>query len=207
MRQEFLCAPCWPRRLFCLVAWATLSSPLFSCCMNEEVEPGSGSHTWEAEAGRSLSWRPAWSTDWVPGQPGKLVLKQWKRKKNGEVGGQEKMKDAVGGKRDLWGRQGDGVWEDAPGPRKRGQTVALSLWFWPFSHSVSWPDVLLLLMTDVLVFLQEKDQKYIFTSLVSLLLLFFFFFFFKRLIYLCIWVHTVVVQIVVNVHMVVGNWI
>jgi hypothetical protein len=26
--------------------------------------------TWEAEAGRFLSWRPAWSTDWVPGQPG-----------------------------------------------------------------------------------------------------------------------------------------
>jgi hypothetical protein len=25
--------------------------------------------TWEAEAGRSLSWRPAWSTEWVPGQP------------------------------------------------------------------------------------------------------------------------------------------
>ena len=26
--------------------------------------------TWEAEAGRSLSSRPAWSTDQVPGQPG-----------------------------------------------------------------------------------------------------------------------------------------
>jgi hypothetical protein len=26
--------------------------------------------TWEAEAGGSLSWRPAWSTEWVPGQPG-----------------------------------------------------------------------------------------------------------------------------------------
>jgi hypothetical protein len=25
--------------------------------------------TWEAEAGRSLSLRPAWSTKWVPGQP------------------------------------------------------------------------------------------------------------------------------------------
>jgi hypothetical protein len=23
----------------------------------------------EAEAGGSLSWRPAWSTEWVPGQP------------------------------------------------------------------------------------------------------------------------------------------
>ena len=26
--------------------------------------------TWEAEAGRFLSSRPAWSTKWVPGQPG-----------------------------------------------------------------------------------------------------------------------------------------
>jgi hypothetical protein len=26
--------------------------------------------TWEAEAGGFLSWRPAWSTEWVPGQPG-----------------------------------------------------------------------------------------------------------------------------------------
>jgi hypothetical protein len=26
--------------------------------------------TWEAEAGGFLSSRPAWSTDWVPGQPG-----------------------------------------------------------------------------------------------------------------------------------------
>jgi hypothetical protein len=25
--------------------------------------------TWEAEAGRFLSSKPAWSTDWVPGQP------------------------------------------------------------------------------------------------------------------------------------------
>jgi hypothetical protein len=25
--------------------------------------------TWEAEAGRFLSSRPAWSTEWVPGQP------------------------------------------------------------------------------------------------------------------------------------------
>jgi hypothetical protein len=28
------------------------------------------SSTWEAEAGRFLSSRPAWSTKWVPGQPG-----------------------------------------------------------------------------------------------------------------------------------------
>jgi hypothetical protein len=27
------------------------------------------SSTWEAEAGEFLSSRPAWSTEWVPGQP------------------------------------------------------------------------------------------------------------------------------------------
>jgi hypothetical protein len=26
--------------------------------------------TWKAKAGRFLSSRPAWSTEWVPGQPG-----------------------------------------------------------------------------------------------------------------------------------------
>ena len=26
--------------------------------------------TWEAEAGEFMSSRPAWSTEWVPGQPG-----------------------------------------------------------------------------------------------------------------------------------------
>jgi hypothetical protein len=26
--------------------------------------------TWEAEAGRSLGLRPAWTTEWVPEQPG-----------------------------------------------------------------------------------------------------------------------------------------
>jgi hypothetical protein len=40
--------------------------------------------TREAEAGRFLSSRPAWSTEWVPGQPGyieKPCLKKPKRKK------------------------------------------------------------------------------------------------------------------------------
>jgi len=48
--------------------------------------------TWEAEAGEFLSSRPAWSTKWVPGQPGlhretlseKNKTKQ-KRKKYWEV--------------------------------------------------------------------------------------------------------------------------
>jgi hypothetical protein len=48
--------------------------------------------TWEAEAGGFLSSRPAWSTKWVPGQPGlyretlsqktKQKKKQNKTKKN-----------------------------------------------------------------------------------------------------------------------------
>jgi hypothetical protein len=39
--------------------------------------------TWEAEAGRFLSLRPAWSTKWVPGQPGlhRETLSQKKKKK------------------------------------------------------------------------------------------------------------------------------
>jgi hypothetical protein len=40
-----------------------------------EFQPGMVAHafnpsTWEAEAGKFLSSRPAWSTDLVPGQPG-----------------------------------------------------------------------------------------------------------------------------------------
>jgi hypothetical protein len=46
--------------------------------------------TWEAEAGEFLSLRPAWSTEWVPGQPGlhrgtrspKTKTKQNKTKQN-----------------------------------------------------------------------------------------------------------------------------
>jgi hypothetical protein len=46
--------------------------------------------TWEAEAGRSLSLRPALSTDQVPGQPGlaierNTVLKSQKKKKKALV--------------------------------------------------------------------------------------------------------------------------
>jgi hypothetical protein len=39
--------------------------------------------TWEAEARGFLSSRPAWSTEWVPGQPGLLreTLSQKKKKK------------------------------------------------------------------------------------------------------------------------------
>jgi hypothetical protein len=42
--------------------------------------------TWEAESGGFLSSRPAWSTKWVPGQPGlyreTLSRKQNKTKQN-----------------------------------------------------------------------------------------------------------------------------
>jgi hypothetical protein len=34
------------------------------------VEHAFNPSTWEAEAGGFLSLRPAWSTGWVPGQPG-----------------------------------------------------------------------------------------------------------------------------------------
>jgi hypothetical protein len=39
--------------------------------------------TWEAEAGGFLSSRPAWSKEWVPGQPGlhRETLSQKKKKK------------------------------------------------------------------------------------------------------------------------------
>jgi hypothetical protein len=39
--------------------------------------------TWEAEAGGFLSLRPAWSTKWVPGQPGlyRETLSQKTKKK------------------------------------------------------------------------------------------------------------------------------
>jgi hypothetical protein len=40
--------------------------------------------TWEAEAGEFLSSRPAWYTEWVPGQPGlyrEIVLEKNQTKK------------------------------------------------------------------------------------------------------------------------------
>jgi hypothetical protein len=41
-------------------------------------------NTWEAEAGRFLSLRPAWSTEWVPEQPGlhRETLSENKTKQN-----------------------------------------------------------------------------------------------------------------------------
>jgi hypothetical protein len=45
------------------------------------VEPAFNPSTWEADAGRSLSSRSAWSTEWVPGQPG-LHRETLSREKN-----------------------------------------------------------------------------------------------------------------------------
>jgi hypothetical protein len=45
--------------------------------------------TWEAEVGEFLSSRSAWSTEWVPGQPGlhreTLSQKNQKKKKEKEI--------------------------------------------------------------------------------------------------------------------------
>ena len=45
--------------------------------------------TWEAEEGGFLSSRPAWSTEWVPGQPGlhRENLGSWFHRKSTEVNG------------------------------------------------------------------------------------------------------------------------
>jgi hypothetical protein len=47
--------------------------------------------TWEVEAGRFLSLRPGWSTEWVPGQPGlhketlsRKTIKKKKKKRQKE---------------------------------------------------------------------------------------------------------------------------
>jgi hypothetical protein len=61
-------------------------------CMSQVVVAHTfDSSTWEAEAGRFLSSRPAWSTEWVPGQPGlhreTLSRKKPKRKKKDDMYG------------------------------------------------------------------------------------------------------------------------
>jgi hypothetical protein len=64
-----------------LIYWWMLSStgavclPVATLLKNIRAKPGVVPHafnpsTREAEAGRFLSLRPAWSTKWVPGQPG-----------------------------------------------------------------------------------------------------------------------------------------
>jgi hypothetical protein len=52
--------------------------------------------TWEAEAGGFLSSRPAWSTEWVPGQPGlhRETLSQ-KTKQNKQKQKQKNKKDYI----------------------------------------------------------------------------------------------------------------
>jgi hypothetical protein len=70
-----------------------------------KVKPGVVVHTfnpstWEAEAGGFLSSRPAWSTKWVPGQPGlhRETLSQKKPpKKTPPSNKRMKVKDCLGG--------------------------------------------------------------------------------------------------------------
>ena len=62
------------------------------------------SSTQEAEAGRSLSLRPAWSTEWVSGQPG--IYR--------EILSQEKKKVCVGAHTGYWQveRKSDSLFKD-----------------------------------------------------------------------------------------------
>jgi hypothetical protein len=55
--------------------------------LKKSSQPGMVAHafnpsTWEAEAGEFLSSRPAWSTEWIPGQPGlhSVTLSRKKKK-------------------------------------------------------------------------------------------------------------------------------
>jgi hypothetical protein len=67
--------------------------------------PGVVVHTFypstrEVEAGRFLSSRPAWSTKWVPGQPGLYrETLSWKRKEKKRKGKERKGKERKGKKR------------------------------------------------------------------------------------------------------------
>jgi hypothetical protein len=49
--------------------WMDLEDIILSEVTQSQKKPHNPS-TWEAEAGRFLSSKPAWSTEWVPGQPG-----------------------------------------------------------------------------------------------------------------------------------------
>jgi hypothetical protein len=67
-----------------------VNSHLFSafCSTHEDAKASLGAvvahafnpRTWEAETGRFLSSRPAWSTEWVPGQPGLYIKKPFLEK-------------------------------------------------------------------------------------------------------------------------------
>jgi hypothetical protein len=60
-----------------------ISSSVIDVNCRAVMEQAFNPSTWEAEAGGFLSSRPAWSTKWVPGQPGlqrNSVLKNQKPK-------------------------------------------------------------------------------------------------------------------------------
>jgi hypothetical protein len=53
------------------MGWALPYKSLIKKCLSWAVVAHAfNPSTWEAEAGRFLSSRPPWSTEWVPGQPG-----------------------------------------------------------------------------------------------------------------------------------------
>jgi hypothetical protein len=72
--------------LFSAKRWIAIDS----LRLRNKMEPGMVAHafnpsTWEAEASRFLSSRPAWSTEWVPGQTGlhrEICLKNKNKKQN-----------------------------------------------------------------------------------------------------------------------------
>jgi hypothetical protein len=76
-----------------------------TCLKKEKEKPGVVAHafnpsTREAEAGGFLSSRPAWSTKWVPGQPGlhRETLSRKTKKKEKEEGRRQRMKEGQANK-------------------------------------------------------------------------------------------------------------
>ena len=67
---------------------------------NKEVAHAFNPSTREAEAGSFMSSRPAWSTNWVPGQPG--LHRETLSQKNKKQKKKKKKKQAE----KLWGHNG-----------------------------------------------------------------------------------------------------
>jgi hypothetical protein len=69
---EFLCAYWWSQHRSFIAKYCDKSKKInhFWGEIKKKIRLGVVAHgTWEAEAGRFLSLRPAWSTKWVPGLP------------------------------------------------------------------------------------------------------------------------------------------
>ena len=98
----FYCCDEPPRRKAKLEGKVCLAYISKCCSSSEEVEiriqtgPSMVVHafnpcTWEAEAGGFLSWRPAWFTEWVPGQPGLHGETLSRKTKNKQTNKQNKI--------------------------------------------------------------------------------------------------------------------